>query len=133
MAETKVICDTDVIIDYFDTRQSRHNLTKRILEEKIGLDNMMLSAISRMELMAGATTKRELVTLNKRLARFDTILIDPAITELSLSLLQTYKLSHGLALPDSLIAASAIKMELPLFTYNIRDFKFIAKIKLYKH
>lgn len=133
MAETKVICDTDVIIDYFDTRQSRHNLTKRILEEKIGLDNMMLSAISRMELMAGATTKRELVTLNKRLARFDTILIDPAITELSLSLLQPYKLSHGLALPDSLIAASAIKMELPLFTYNIRDFKFIAKIKLYKH
>jgi predicted nucleic acid-binding protein len=133
MAETKVICDTDVIIDYFDTRQSRHNLTKRILEEKIGLDNMMLSAISRMELMAGATTKRELVTLNKRLARFDTILIDPAITELSLSLLQTYKLSHGLALPESLIAASAIKMELPLFTYNIRDFKFIAKIKLYKH
>jgi predicted nucleic acid-binding protein len=133
MAETKVICDTDVIIDYFDTRQSRHNLTKRILEEKIGLDNMMLSAISRMELMAGATTKRELVALNKRLARFDTILIDPAITELSLSLLQTYKLSHGLALPDSLIAASAIKMELPLFTYNIRDFKFIAKIKLYKH
>lgn len=67
MAETKVICDTDV-----DTRQSRHNLTKRILEEKIGLDNMMLSAISRMELMAGATTKRELVTLNKKLARFDT-------------------------------------------------------------
>lgn len=97
MAETKVICDTDVIIDYFDTKKSRHNLTKRILEEKIGLDNMMLSAISRMELMAGASTKRELVTLNKKLARFDTILIDPAITELSLSLLQTYKVSHGLA------------------------------------
>jgi predicted nucleic acid-binding protein len=109
MAETKVICDTDVIIDYFDTRQSRHGLTKRVLEEKLGIDNVMLSAISRMELMAGATTKRELVILNKKLARFDTILIDPAITELSLSLLQTYKLSHGLALPDCLIAATAIK------------------------
>ena len=69
-----MICDSDVIIDYFDVRQSRHNLTKRILEEKIGLDNMMLSAISRMELMAGATTKGELAMLNKKLGRFDTIL-----------------------------------------------------------
>ncbi len=133
MAETKVICDTDVIIDYFDARRSRHNLTKRILEEKIGLDQVMLSAISRMELMFGAATKGELVKLNKKLSRFDTILIDPAITELSLMLLQTYKLSHGLALADCLIAATAIKTDLQLFTYNLRDFKFIEKIKLYRH
>lgn len=133
MAEIKIICDTDVIIDYFDTRQSRHDLTKRTLEEKIGLNNVMLSAISKMELMAGATTKTELVVIKKKLARFDTILIDPAITELSLTLLQTYKLSHGLALPDCFIAATALKTDLQLFTYNVRDFKFIAKIKLYKH
>lgn len=133
MAEIKIICDTDVIIDYFDTRQSRHDLTKRTLEEKIGLNNVMLSAISKMELMAGATTKTELVVIKKKLARFDTILIDPAITELSLTLLQTYKLSHGLALPDCFTAATALKTDLQLFTYNVRDFKFIAKIKLYKH
>lgn len=133
MAEIKIICDTDVIIDYFDTRQSRHDLTKRTLEEKIGLNNVMLSAISKMELMAGATTKTELVVIKKKLARFDTILIDPAITELSLTLLQTYKLSHGLALPDCFIAATALKTDLQLFTYNVGDFKFIAKIKLYKH
>lgn len=109
MAEAKVICDTDVIIDYFDARQSRHDPTKRILEEKIGLDNITLSAISTMELMAGAATKSELDKIRKRLTRFDTILIDPAITELSLVLLQDYKLSHGLALPDCFIAALRLK------------------------
>jgi predicted nucleic acid-binding protein len=93
----------------------------------------MVSAISRMELMAGAGTKAELVKLNKKLSRFDTILIDPAITELSLTLLQTYKLSHGLALADCLIAATALTTGLELFTYNIRDFKFIDNIKLYRH
>ena len=133
MAEIKIICDTDVIVDYFDTKQPRHDLTKRTVEEKIGLDNIMLSAISKMELMAGATTKAELIVINKKLARFDTILIDPAITKISLTLLQTYKLSHGLALPDCFIAATALKTDLQLFTYNVRDFKFIAKIKLYKH
>ena len=133
MAEIKVICDTDVIIDYFDTRQSRHDVTKRTLEEKIGLDNIMLSAISKMELMAGATTKAELVAIDKRLSRFDTILIDPSITELSFTLLRNYKLSHGLALPDCLIAATSIKTDLQLFTYNVRDFRFIANLKLYKH
>lgn len=131
MAEAKVICDTDVIIDYFDARQARHAVTKGVLEEKVGLDNIMLSAISKMELLAGATTKAELAILTKNLGRFDTILLDPAITELSLTLLQTYRLSHGLALPDCLIAATAIKMDLQLFTYNIRDFKFIARMKLY--
>lgn len=129
MAEAKVICDTDVIIDYFDARQARHAVTKGVLEEKVGLDNIMLSAISKMELLAGATTKAELAILTKKLGRFDTILLDPAITELSLTLLQTYRLSHGLALPDCLIAATAIKMDLQLFTYNIRDFKFIARMK----
>ena len=38
MAETKIICDTDVMIDYLDARQNRHVITKTVLEEKIGLE-----------------------------------------------------------------------------------------------
>jgi predicted nucleic acid-binding protein len=37
MAKTKVICDTDVLIDYWDTSNSRHLKTKEILENHIGL------------------------------------------------------------------------------------------------
>lgn len=132
MAETKVICDTDVLIDYFDARQARHSLTKKVLEEKIALDNVVLSAVTKMEMMAGAATKTELLVITKKLKRFATILIDPTITELSFSLLQTYNLSHGLALPDSFIAATALSTGLQLFTYNVRDFRFIEKMKLYK-
>ncbi|HET9052838.1 MAG TPA: type II toxin-antitoxin system VapC family toxin [Cyclobacteriaceae bacterium] len=131
MAESKIICDTDVMIDYFDAHQHRHAATKILLEEKIGLDNIVLSAISKMELITGALNKTELGIINKKLHRFDILLIDPAITELSLTLLQTYRLSHGLSMPDSLIAATVLNSGLEFFTYNIKDFKFIAKLKLF--
>lgn len=37
MAKEKVICDTDVLIDYFDATQKRHQETKLILEQNIGI------------------------------------------------------------------------------------------------
>lgn len=132
MAETKIICDTDVMIDYFDLKSLRHGITKTKLEEEIRLENVILSAISKLELIAGATTKLDLLTITKKLNRFSIILLDPTITNLSFELLETYKLSHGLALPDCLIAATVLKTNLEFFTYNTKDFKFIPKLKLYK-
>ena len=132
MAKTKIICDTDVMIDYFDLKSLRHTITKIKLEEEIGLENIMLSAISKLELIAGATTKSDLLTIIKKLKRFSVILFFPTITSLSFELLETYKLSHGLALPDCLIAATVLKTDLEFFTYNTKDFKFIPKLRLHK-
>jgi len=42
-----------------------------------------------------------------------------------------FALSHKMQIPDALIAATATTYNLPLFTYNIKDFKFIPNIKLY--
>jgi tRNA(fMet)-specific endonuclease VapC len=36
-----------------------------------------------------------------------------------------------LDIPDSLIAASALKINLPLLSYNKKDFKFIDNLILY--
>ena len=132
MAETKIICDSDVMIDYFDLKSLRHTITKIKLEEEIGLENIMLSAISKLKLIAGATTKSDLLTIIKKLKRFSVILFFPTITSLSFELLETYKLSHGLALPDCLIAATVLKTDLEFFTYNTKDFKFIPKLRLHK-
>jgi predicted nucleic acid-binding protein len=49
----------------------------------------------------------------------------------AIELIKTYRLSHGLAIPDALIAATAIITELELFTYNQRDFRFISGLKLF--
>jgi predicted nucleic acid-binding protein len=45
--------------------------------------------------------------------------------------MEKYKLSHGLLIPDAIIAATAITYDLKLFTYNIKDFIFISGIRLF--
>jgi len=51
MAKDKVICDTDVLIDYWNLNNKRHKKTKSILDEDIGLDNVVIAAIVKMELL----------------------------------------------------------------------------------
>jgi predicted nucleic acid-binding protein len=130
--EEKVICDTDVMIDFWDETNSRHVDTVVLLENKIGLGNIVLSAITKMELLVGATNKKDLARINKQLTRFNIALINDDITLKSLSLVQKHSLSHGLSLPDSLIASTAIITGLPLFTYNVKDYKFLSELTLYK-
>lgn len=131
MAKNKIICDTDVLIDYWDTANSRHSTTKKVLEENIEISNVVLSAITKMELLLGAINKTDIRKIIKKLSRFDIALLDKNITFKSFELIENYSLSHGLALPDSIIAATALVADIELFTYNKKDFKFISHLKLY--
>lgn len=131
MAKEKIICDTDVMIDYWDTTNNRHVTTRKELEENIGLDNVVLSAITKMELLLGAINKKDIRIIIKKLSRFDIALLNKDITFKAFELLEHYSLSNGLALPDSIIAATALVADLKLFTYNRKDFKFIPYLKLY--
>lgn len=42
MAKDKAICNTDVMIDYWDNTNPRHAATKFTLENSSELDNVML-------------------------------------------------------------------------------------------
>ncbi|MBD1432524.1 type II toxin-antitoxin system VapC family toxin [Sphingobacterium sp. DN00404] len=130
MATQKVICDTDVLIEFFDENKNRHSETAATIE-KIGINNMLISAISKMELIKGTRHKEHSQQVAKKLKRLDTILLSPEITIRTIELLNTYHLSHGLAIPDALIAATSLETGLKLFTYNVRDFKFIKGLNLY--
>ena len=44
----------------------------------------------------------------------------------------SYSKSHNLQIDDALIAATAIKMNVELITYNISDFRYIPNIQLYQ-
>ena len=130
MATQKLICDTDVLIEFFDKKKARHSQTIATINE-IGIDNILISAISKMELIKGTLHKEHSQQVAKKLKRLDTILLSPEITVRTIELLNTYHLSHGLAIPDALIAATSLETGLKLFTYNVRDFKFIKGLNLY--
>lgn len=130
MATQRVICDTDVLIEFFDEGKGRHSDTVSRIES-IGIDNILISAITKMELIKGTASKEHSQQVTKKLKRLDTVLLSPEITLRAIELLNTYHLSHGLAIPDALIAATALETEIKLFTYNVRDFKFIKGLKLF--
>jgi len=132
MAAQQVICDTDVMIDFWERKSKRHEAKKKIVEETIGLDSIVLTAIIKIELLAGALSKADAAKISARLSRFHIYLITPEITMKAFALVETYSASHRLALPDGFIAATAVTTGLPLFTYNIKDFKFIKGLALFE-
>jgi tRNA(fMet)-specific endonuclease VapC len=46
--------------------------------------------------------------------------------------MENYSLSHKLAIPDALIAATALSHDMSLYTLNLKDFRFIEGINLYQ-
>ena len=120
-----------MLIDCFEIDKSRHIQTRGIVNNDIGLDNVTLSVMSQMELISGTFNKAELKLLNKNIFRFNILYINQQISSIALSLLEEYNLSHNLAIPDAIIAATAIYADLQLFTYNQKDFRFIKVLKLY--
>ena len=81
--------------------------------------------------MIGAKNKSELSRIVKNSHNFEVSSINADIATLAIQLIQDYNLSHGLVLPDAFIAATSIITQFPLFTYNLKDYKFIDEIELF--
>ena len=121
-----ILCDTDIFIEAF-----KNNTLATGLLRRIGFQNIALSAISLMELYFGALNKRELAKIKSRLKKLEIINLDQKITETAINMIERYAKSHGLHIPDALIAATAICRGMQLLTYNVKDFKFVEGIRLY--
>jgi predicted nucleic acid-binding protein len=68
--------------------------------------------------------------MKRKIKYFDVIEINDDASKLATKLIENYRLSHNLQIPDAIIGATAIIHQLPLFTYNIKDFAFMPGIKL---
>lgn len=122
-----ILCDTNVFIHAFNDNKS--TIAQLNL---IGNENIAISTITLMELYQGMGNKAELARMKKAMRYYDAVQIDNDISEMAIELIEKFNLSHGLLIPDAIIGATAIIYEIPLYTYNIKDFKFMPNIKLYQ-
>lgn len=122
-----ILCDTNIIISSLNGRE---NTIKQL--DLIGINNIVLSSITVMELYQGVWNKRELIQMRKNIEYFDTIQIDEKISIKAIELIEEYRLSHGLEIPDAIIGATAICHNIELYTYNLKDFSFLSNIKIYQ-
>ncbi len=121
-----VLVDTDILID-FSTDVSHAVDSMQALEAEF---TVAVSTITVMELTVGCRNKTELRNMEKFLERYEISPLTEKISTLAVGLLKKYRLSHGLLLPDALIASTALANNIPLATKNQRDYKFISGLNL---
>ncbi len=122
-----ILCDTNIFISAFNGRTDTINQLN-----KIGLGEIALSAVTVMELLQGMGNKKELAQMKKKIKYYDVVQIDKAISQKAIDFIESYKLSHGLLIPDAIIGATAIVHQIPIYTYNVKDFDFLPEIILYQ-
>ena len=128
MTNELVICDTNIFISAFEGKAE----TVETMTNKIGLSNVVISSITYMELCRGAQNKQQLLLLSNNLKGYRILHYNEEASLLAMNLIKRYHLSHSLQIPDAIIAASSITFNIPLCTYNLKDFRYIENIKLYK-
>jgi len=121
------LLDTNILIRHF----RRHQPTTDLMAALILDGEAGVSAITRIEMIQGMREHERNKTLEllNSLAPYD---LDSAIADLSGEYIRYYR-TQGmtLAIPDAVIAATAVRYNLILVTYNAKHFP-MTELRLYK-
>jgi predicted nucleic acid-binding protein len=118
------LIDTDVLID---AERGRPDAISFLTAQQGGA-GVRVSVVSAMELVVGCRNAVELGYVRQFMQRVTVIPIDAAISRTAYGLVEGFFLSHGMLIPDALIAATALEHGLPLYTKNVRHFQMIPQL-----
>ena len=122
MAAVRILVDTDILIDYFNTGRHGHLLDDR-------RNRIYYSVVTRKELLAKEGLRAsERQAIEEVLRRFRIIPLSPGITGHYSVLRRQYP---KIEKEDALIAATSLVKRLPLLTRNWKHFRGIAGLPLY--
>lgn len=124
-----IILDTDVLIDAARGVDDAVNCLQKIEDKSF----LAISVVTQLELIIGCRNKKELKFLELFLQRFEIISLSEQISDMAVSLLKTYRLSHGLLIADALIAATAIVVNAQMISKNQKDYRFIEHLDLIEY
>lgn len=91
----------------------------------LSTDGILLSVVTRMELVQGMRSRQELPLVNRTLVALEakTLEIDSTISSRASLLVEAHFHGHPLMLADALIAATALQYGLPLLTGNHKHYR----------
>jgi len=123
-----ILFDTDTYIDYM-----RQNPDVMGYVSVIGEASVFVNTIVYAELLYKSVSKAELAKLETRLSGLSIININSEIADIFTETFKQYILSHRPAIPDMMIAATCLYYDIPLFTFNKKDFAYITGLRLIEH
>ena len=122
-----ILLDTNILIEVY-----KKNQPIRDLVTSIGQNNLCTSVVCVAELYFGAFDKKELAGIQKDISLIKIYPIETAVSLLALDLMKQHILANRVNYADFLIAATCLHHQLPIYTLNKKDFKFIPGIQFYK-
>ena len=123
----RVLLDSDVLIDLARGDGRAVRLVDGFISRG---ERPSISIITEMELFLGARSKAEERSVGQLLRRFEVVLISEMISVRARNLTVRYARSHGLTIPDALIAATTIASRALLLTRNVRHYSFIPHLQV---
>ena len=114
----QILLDTDILISVL---RGIEPIVRRLGERRREGDAFSYSAVTVAELWGGMRPAEERVT-RQLLEQMICLPVEEAIGRQAGSYLQRYQRSHGVTLPDALIAATAASHRISLWTLNRRHY-----------
>ena len=123
LLDTTVLVDVirkeEAALDYIDSTRKAEG-------------SLRLSIVTKMELIIGCRDKAEVQKTEKLLADYEILDVTPLISRKAYELIVRFSKSYGMAIPDALIAATALVENAVLVTSNVRHFSMIDGLRLEK-
>ena len=88
-----------------------------------GQDQLGISPVVWLEILEGAENARDQARAVELLRHFERIEMPPMDFDWAIQLALRFHLSHNVDMMDCLIAASARRLGIPLFTHNLKHFQ----------
>lgn len=118
------LIDSDILID---AERGMADAVAFVVAQ-LAIGGTQISAVTAMELIGGCRNRRELQVVESFLARTIIHEVSPGISQQARDWLSQFCLSHGFLIPDSLIAATAYQLGVPLYTKNVRHFQMLPSL-----
>lgn len=123
------LLDTTVLVDVIRREEAALDYTDSTRKAE---GSLRLSIVTKMELIIGCRDKAEVQKTEKPLADYDVLDVTPLIARKAYELIVRFSKSHGMAIPDALIAATAMVENAVLVTSNVRHFSMVDGLRLEK-
>jgi predicted nucleic acid-binding protein len=109
------IVDTTVILHYF-----RQNRAAQGWVDSQAV-RLSVTAITWLEVMEGSASKASQTRAKSILDKFELLTVSEADQQRAMEQLERFQFTHHIGTNDCLIASVAYRLQVPLYTHNLRD------------
>lgn len=120
-----IFLDSDVVIDLLREYPPATSWFGSLDDD----ETMALSGFVVMELIQGCHNKAQQEKLQRDLSFYDIVWLSPADCDKALEVFTQYRLSHNAGLIDVLIGQTAVTLDVPLYTFNQKHYRFVPDLR----